>query len=57
MTAELEVESEDVADQALSAYREGLADYVIAYANCIAGCETTYSFGQKLARHGRVREP
>lgn len=60
VTAELEVENEDVARQALSAYREGPADfpdYVIAYANCAAGCETTYSFDQKLTKHGRAREP
>ncbi len=59
-TAELEVESEDVARQALSAYRGGaadFADYVIVAANEAAGCEATYSFDRALARCGRVLMP
>lgn len=59
-TVELQVECEDVVRQALSAYREGsadFADYVIACGNQLAGCEATYSFDQKLAEHASVRQP
>lgn len=59
-TADLEVENEEVAGQALSAYRDGPADfsdYVITYANCAAGCEVTYSFDRKLAKQDGVFEP
>ena len=56
-TAELQVEDDDVAAQALVAYRQGsadFADYVIVYANRAAGCEATYSFDQKLINSEQV---
>lgn len=54
MTAELDVESEPLAREALAAWREGTADYsdyLILLANRAAECELTYSFDRRLARH------
>ena len=59
-TTELEVESQQVARSALSAFRRGgadFADYVIVVANHVSGCEATYSFDQKLGKHPLVLEP
>lgn len=59
-TAELTVEQEAIASHALSAYRHGhadFADYVIAYGNQAAGCESTYSFDRKLGELDWVRAP
>ena len=55
---ELSVENEDIARSALAAFRQGtadFADYVIVFSNRSAGCEATYSFDRKLARHDSVR--
>ena len=60
LTAEFQVGDEDVASQALAAYRHGaadFADYVIVYANRAAGCETMVSFDQKLTEHKYVQAP
>jgi predicted nucleic-acid-binding protein len=57
---ELSVEDEDIARFALAAFRLGgadFADYVIVFSNRSAGCEATYSFDHKLARHDSVRLP
>jgi len=54
MSAELDVESEPLAREALAAWREATADYsdyLILLANRAAGCELTYSFDRRLARH------
>lgn len=54
ISAELDVEGEDVVWCAVQAYRDGpadFADYVIVHGNRRAGCEITYTFDQKLARH------
>lgn len=59
-TVELEIEDEDVARQALSAYRKGgadFADYVILYGAGMAGCETLYSFDRRLAGQKGVSMP
>lgn len=59
-TAELDIENEDVARQALSAYREGkadFADYVILCGARVAGCEAVYSFDRRLAAHNGVLAP
>ena len=60
VTAELEIESEEVARRALNAYRKGTADfsdYVIAYLNQVAGCDVTFSFDHRLVQHELVRLP
>ncbi|MFQ3168802.1 MAG: putative nucleic-acid-binding protein [Limisphaerales bacterium] len=47
ITAELEVENEEVARLSLDAYRNGaadFADYVIGFSNKKAGCDVTYTF-------------
>jgi predicted nucleic-acid-binding protein len=57
-TAELAVEREDVAHQALADFRDGsadFADYVIVAANHAAGCDRTFSLDRKLSAHGRAR--
>ena len=57
---DLSVENEDIARSALAAFRRGgagFADYVIVYSNRSAGCEATYSFDRKLARHDFVNVP
>lgn len=57
ITAELEVENEPLARQALAAWRDGTADYsdyLLALSNQAAGCDVTYSFDRKLARHAAV---
>ena len=54
VTAELAVESESLALQALDAYRAGgadFSDYLLTLGNREAGCETTYSFDAKLCAH------
>lgn len=59
-TVELEVEQEDLASRALSAYRRGaadFADYVIAYGNDAAGCDVTYSFDRNLGKEQCVLAP
>jgi len=53
VSAELEVEGEDLAWHAVRAYRSGpadFADYVITHSNRRAGCEMTYTFDQRLAQ-------
>jgi predicted nucleic-acid-binding protein len=60
VTAELTIENDGVAFQALDAYREGPADfsdYLLALSNRDAGCETTYSFDTRLCAHPMVTEP
>jgi len=60
VTAELAIENEGVAFQALDAYREGSADfsdYLLVLSNRAAGCETTYSFDMRLCTHGAARLP
>lgn len=60
VTAELVIESDGVAFQALDDYREGPADfsdYLLALSNRAAGCETTYSFDARLCTHPMVSEP
>lgn len=57
---ELIVENEDIARSALAAFLRGgagFADYVIVFSNRSAGCEATYSFDRKLARHDCVSVP
>lgn len=57
---ELSVENEDIARSALAAFRRGgagFADYVTVYSNRFAGCEATYSFDRKLAKHDFVKMP
>ena len=57
VTAELDIENEQLARRALSAWRDGAADYsdyLIALSNQADGCEVTYSFDRKLARHAAV---
>ena len=57
---DLEVGDAQIAASALSAYKNGpadFADYAIVLSSRAAGCELTYSFDQKLARHQSVRMP
>jgi predicted nucleic-acid-binding protein len=57
VTAELAVEDEGLAFQALDAYRAGGADfsyYLLVLGNRAAGCETTYSFDRRLCGHSTV---
>ncbi len=59
-SVDLTVENEDIARSALAAFRWGeadFADYVITYSNYSAGCEVTYSFDRKLAKHDFVHVP
>lgn len=59
-TAELEIESEDTARQALFAYRCGsadFADYVIFVSNRARGCQVTYSFDRALTLDAGVVAP
>ena len=52
-TAELSVESPDLAWPALRAYEAGpadLADYLIGQRNQAAGCESTFTFDRRAAR-------
>lgn len=54
VTAELAIDNETLAYEALVAYREGTADYsdyLLALGNRVAGCETTYSFDERLCQH------
>ncbi len=60
ITAEFEIENEELAWKALQAWRSGpadYADYLLVLANQAAGCERTYSFDSKLARHPAVSLP
>jgi len=60
ITAELEIEEEELAWKALSAWRDGAADfsdYLIALSHRVAGCECTFSFDNRLARHPGVKLP
>lgn len=60
VTAELRIEHEPLARQALDAYRSGPADfsdYLIALNNQSAGCEATYSFDARLCRYTCVQAP
>ena len=57
---ELEIENASIAASALLAFKRGpadFADYVIVFTNWAAGCELTYSFDRKLAKHRFVRIP
>lgn len=54
VTASFEVEEESLAWQALDAWKGGKADYsdyLVVLSNGHAGCETTFTFDRKLARH------
>lgn len=58
VTADLSVENEEIAFQALDAYRDGSAgfsDYLLALSNRAAGCETTYSFDKRLSVYPAAR--
>ena len=60
VTAELDIENEELAWKALAAWRDGAADYsdyLLALTNQAAGCECTYSFDSKLARDPNVAIP
>jgi len=57
ITVELDIENEELARKALTAWRNGTADYsdyLLALSNQASGCELTYSFDRKLARHDSV---
>ena len=54
VTAEFEIENEELAWKALEAWRVGPADYsdyLLVLSNQVAGCDLTYTFDAKLARH------
>ncbi len=54
LTAAFEVEEESLAWQALDAWKAGKADYsdyLVVLSNRHAGCEATFTFDRKLARH------
>lgn len=60
ITIEFSIENEDIARKALETWRKGTADYsdyLLVLANQSAGCELTYSFDMKLARHPGVATP
>ncbi len=60
ITAELEIENEELARKSLEAWRNGSADYsdyLLVLSNQDAGCELTYSFDSQLARHSQVSLP
>ena len=60
ITSELEVEDESLAWQALEAWRSGTADYadyLVILSNVQAGCDATYTFDRKLARHPAAHLP
>ncbi|NBC49458.1 MAG: PIN domain-containing protein [Gammaproteobacteria bacterium] len=60
VTAELVVENDELAFQALDAYRTGNADfsdYLLILNNRRSGCETTYSFDTRLCTHPNARLP
>lgn len=60
VTAELDVENEQLAHLALSAWRNGPADfsdYLISLSNQAEGCSTTYSFDTALSRHPTATSP
>jgi len=60
VTAELRIEQESLARQALDAYRSGPADfsdYLIALSNQSAGCKATYSFDTRLCQYASVQAP
>lgn len=55
-----EVENDDLAFQALDAYRTGNADfsdYLLILNNHRSGCETTYSCDARLCAHPNARMP
>jgi len=57
ITAELDIENGEIAWKALAAWRDGTADYsdyLVTLSNQASGCERTYSFDRKLARHDTV---
>jgi len=59
-TEEFFIEDPHTAGSALAAYRRGPADfsdYVIICKNRSSGCQTTYTFDRKLARHKRACIP
>jgi predicted nucleic-acid-binding protein len=60
MTAELQIEGEELAWKALAAWRNGPADfsnYLLVLGHLANGCERTYSFDAKLAKHPQVSIP
>jgi predicted nucleic-acid-binding protein len=60
ITLELKVEDEEIARLAVDAYKTGgadFSDYLILLSNTAAGCETTYSFDGRLARHPAAEVP
>ncbi len=60
ITTEFTIEDADLARKALEAWRKGAAgysDYLLVFVNQAAGCEITYSFDAKLAKHPLVATP
>ena len=60
ITAEFNIENEDLARKTLETWRKGTAgysDYLLVLTNQSAGCEFTYSFDMKLAQHPAVAIP
>jgi len=60
ITAELEIEGEELAWKALAAWCDGPADfsdYLLVLNNRAAGCECTFSFDNKLAHRADVSHP
>ena len=60
VTAEFEIENEELAWKALEAWKTGPADYsdyLLVFSNQAAGCEQTYTFDAKLARHPAASSP
>jgi len=56
--AEVQLENEDAAWYATQCWRTGVSDFadsLIVYMNELAGCETTYTFDEKLARNRKAQ--
>lgn len=56
--AEIQVENEDAAWYAMQCWLTGASDFadsLIVYVNELAGCETTYTFDEKLARNRKAQ--
>jgi predicted nucleic-acid-binding protein len=59
-TAELSIDDQTTAIQAIDAYRSGSADfsdYLLVLGNRNLGCETTFSFDSRLCRHPAATAP
>ena len=60
ITAELDIENEELAYKALEVWRNGSADYsdyLLVLTNQAAGCSLTYSFDSKLTQHPAATSP